>query len=109
MTLRILIGLLLISNISFGQNYPFQVSDTSDSLSIQKEIATLAKNILQDLPNPTSEKELNLVFRLQIAAREYEMAEKTFLEFIEWIAKEEKTPSNGIGFQFNTFLKTLNE
>ncbi|MCF8323805.1 MAG: CocE/NonD family hydrolase [Leadbetterella sp.] len=109
MALRILIGLLLISNISFGQNYPFQVSDTSDSLSIQKEIATLAKNILQDLPNPTSEKELNLVFRLQIAAREYEMAEKTFLEFIEWIAKEEKTPSNGIGFQFNTFLKTLNE
>ena len=108
MALRILIGLLLISNISFGQNYPFQVSDKSDSLSIQKEIADLAKNILKDMPIPTNEKELNIAFRLQIAARDYEKAEKTLLEFIELITKEEKTPSNGIGFQFNTFLKTLN-
>jgi putative CocE/NonD family hydrolase len=109
MTLRILLGLLLISNISFGQNYPFQISDSNDSLSIQREIAALAKNILKDLPNPTSEKELNRAFRLHIAAREYDKAEKTLLGFIEFIAKEEKTPSNGIGFQFNTFLKTLNE
>lgn len=109
MTLRILLGLLLISNISFGQNYPFQISDSNDSLSIQREIAALAKNILKDLPNPTSEKELNRAFRLHIAAREYDKAEKTLLGFIEFIAKEEKTPSNGIGFQFNTFLKTLIE
>lgn len=103
MTLRILLGLLLISNISFGQNYPFQISNSNDSLSIQREIAALAKNILKDLPNPTSEKELNRAFRLHIAAREYDKAEKTLLGFIEFIAKEEKTPSNGIGFQFNTF------
>jgi uncharacterized protein len=108
MALRILICLVLISNISFGQNYPLQISDKNDSLSIQKEIAALAKNILKDLPNPTSEKELNLAFRLQIAAREYEKAEKTLLAFIELIEKEEKMPSNGIGFQFNTFLKTMN-
>lgn len=86
-----------------GQSFYFPKEYYSDSAAMHKNIPELARKILPLYKEPGKISYLNNLFRLQIAAEQYELVDSTLVEYRKINTGKNPAPNNEIGFQFQTF------
>lgn len=101
--LTLFIGVLSIN--SYSQKLPFKYD--SDSISLSKNISSLAKKTIRYYKEKDQKKYLDNLFRLQIVAKKYDSAIQTLNSLRVLYKSEYKSFHKVVGIQFETYSKIV--